>query len=80
MEDNIKKEIDLLNFDIISNIHEKINYAKRLKNTFEKKKTKLHKAKLNDKANNIIEKISMLSHPLTQIEQLFFDMNKTKTC
>ena len=59
IEDNIKNEIELLNFDIISNIHEKINYAKRLKNIFEKKKTSLHKVKLNDKANNIIEKISI---------------------
>lgn len=59
IEYNIKKEIDLLNFDIISYIHEKINYAKRLKNIFEKKKTRLHKVKLNDKANNIIEKISI---------------------
>ena len=59
IEYNIKKEIDLLNFDIISYIHEKINYVKRLKNIFEKKNTRLHKVKLNDKANNIIEKISI---------------------
>ena len=59
IEYNIKKEIDLLNFDIISYIHEKINYVKRLKNIFEKKETRLHKVKLNDKANNIIEKISI---------------------
>ena len=69
IEDNIKKEIDLLNFDIISYIHEKINYAKRLKNIFEKKKTRLLKVKLNDKANNIIEKVSI---PIA----LFFNYKK----
>ena len=59
LEDDITKEIDLLNFDTISTIHEKIKYAKRLKNNFDKKKESLYKVKLNDKANDIIEKISI---------------------
>ena len=56
MENDINKEIDLLNFDTISSIHEKINFVKRLKNNFDKKKVKIKKIKQNEKINNIIEK------------------------
>ena len=59
IEQDINKSIDFLNFDTISFIHEKLNYAKRLKNNLEKKKNSLKKVKLNDKVNNIVEKTAI---------------------
>ena len=56
IEKDIKESIEMLNFDIIYDIHEKLNYSNRLKNNYEKKKRKIKKVKLNDKINNIIER------------------------
>ena len=57
IEKDINGSINSLNFDIISSIHEKLNYAKRIKSNFDKKKRKISKIKLNDKINHVIEKI-----------------------
>lgn len=56
IENDINESIKMLNFDTISVIHEKINYAKRLKNNYEKKKKSIKKIKLNEKISKIIEK------------------------
>ena len=69
IEKDINNSIENVNFDTICFIHEKLNYAKRLKNNYEKKKKNLKKIKLNDKINNIIEKISI---PVA----LYFDYDK----
>ena len=57
IEKDVNESINFLNFDIISSIHEKLNYAKRVKTNFDKKKKKISKIKLNDKINYVIEKI-----------------------
>ena len=69
IENDINESIKILNFDTISIIHEKINYAKRLKNNYEKKKKSIKKIKLNEKINKIIEKEAI---PIT----FYFDYNK----
>ena len=69
IENDINESIKILNFDTISVIHEKINYAKRLKNNYEKKKKSIKKIKLNEKINRIIEKEAI---PIT----FYFDYNK----
>ena len=69
IESNINESIKFLNFDTIINIHEKINYAKRLKNNYENKKTNIRKIKINEKINNFIEKETI---PI----ELYFDYNK----
>ena len=70
IENNINESIKFLNFDTIINIHEKINYAKRLKNNYESKKSNIRKIKINEKINNIIEKETI---PI----KLYFDYNKS---
>ena len=69
IESNINESIKFLNFDTIINIHEKINYAKRLKNNYENKKSNIRKIKINEKINNFIEKETI---PI----ELYFDYNK----
>jgi hypothetical protein len=69
IENSINESISFLNFDIIINAHEKINYAKRLKINYENKKANLRKIKINEKINNIIERESI---PI----ELYFDYNK----
>ena len=69
IENSINESISFLNFDIIINAHEKINYAKRLKTNYENKKANLRKIKINEKINNIIERESI---PI----ELYFDYNK----
>ena len=68
IENDIKESVKLLNFDIISIIHENLNYAKRLNNNYEKKKKSLLEIELNEKLNNIIEKEIPIA--------LYFDYNK----
>ena len=69
IENNINESIKFLDFDTIINIHEKINYAKRLKNNYENKKSNIRKIKINEKINNVIEKETI---PI----ELYFDYNK----
>ena len=69
IEKDINNSINNLNFNTICIIHENLNYAKRQKNNYEKKKSRLKKVKLNDKINNIIEKISI---PVA----IYFDYDK----
>ena len=56
IENDVKESIEMLNFDIIYDIHEKLNYTKRQKKNYDKKENSIKKVKLNDKINNIIEK------------------------
>ena len=56
IESDVKESIEMLNFDIIYDIHEKLNYTKRQKKNYDKKENSIKKVKLNDKINNIIEK------------------------
>jgi len=59
IEKDLNESIDLLNFDTMAALHEKMIFIERQKNNYEKKKKSLHKVKLNDKVNNIIEKVSI---------------------
>ena len=59
IEKDINNSINNLNFNTICTVHENLNYAKRQKKNYEKKKKRLKKVKLNDKISNIIEKISI---------------------
>ena len=69
IENDINESIKILNFDTISVIHEKINYAKRLKNNYEKKKESIKKIKQNESINKLIEKEAI---PIA----FYFDYNK----
>ena len=69
IENDINESIKLLDFDFISSIHEKINYAKRLRSNYENKKINIKKVKLNEKITDIIEKEAI---PIA----LYFDYNK----
>ena len=69
IERDINNSINSLNFNTICIVHENLNYAKRQKNNYEKKKKSLKKVKLNDKINNIIERISI---PVA----IYFDYDK----
>ena len=69
IENDINGSIKILNFDTISVIHEKINYAKRLKNNYEKKKESIKKIKQNESINKLIEKEAI---PIA----FYFDYNK----
>ena len=70
IENNINEAIKFLSFDTIINIHEKINYAKRLKNNYENLKSNIRTIKINEKISNIIEKETI---PI----ELYFDYNKS---